>query len=191
MQEDLVVRRETHIPAPPAAVFALKAGCLGRFAHRPQRCANKPLPGESLQGAAGIYRQHRQLLRVRVSGQGGKAACRYDYPLPNAFAKTRGLKTVNIVRRPELVAELEAIGGDVVVIDSPDVPDRIKAAVGQAELRLALDGVGGQATGVLAATLSPHGTLVSFAAMSETDYLADRRQPETNYRRAAWGQAEL
>ena len=83
-----------------------------------------------------------------------------------AFAKTRGLKTVNIVRRPELVAELEAIGGDVVVVDSPDVPDRIKAAVGQAELRLALDGVSGPATGVLAATLSPHGTLVSFAAMS-------------------------
>ena len=83
-----------------------------------------------------------------------------------AFAKTRGLKTVNIVRRPELVAELEAIGGDVVVVDSPDVSERIKAAVGQAELRLALDGVSGPATGVLAATLSPRGTLVSFAAMS-------------------------
>jgi len=65
------------------------------------------------------------------------------------------------------VAELEAIGGDIVVVDSPDVPERIKAAVGQAELRLALDGVSGPATGVLAATLSPHGTLVSFAAMSE------------------------
>ena len=85
-----------------------------------------------------------------------------------AFAKTRGLKTVNIVRRLELVAELEAIGGDVVVVDAPDVPDRIKAAVGQAVLRLALDGVSGAATGVLAATLSPHGTLVSFAAMSES-----------------------
>jgi NADPH:quinone reductase-like Zn-dependent oxidoreductase len=83
-----------------------------------------------------------------------------------AFAKTRGLKTVNIVRRRELVAELEAIGGDVVVVDSPDVSERIKAAVGQAELRLALDGVSGPATGVLAATLSPRGTLVSFAAMS-------------------------
>src|SRR5260221_1542331 len=83
-----------------------------------------------------------------------------------AFAKTRGLKTVNIVRRPELVAELEAIGGDVVVVDSPDVSERIKAAVGQAELRLALDGFSGPATGVLAATLSPRGTLVSFAAMS-------------------------
>src|SRR5207245_3062858 len=55
-----------------------------------------------------------------------------------AFAKNRGLKTVNIVRRPELVPELEAIGGDLVVVDSPDVPERIKTAVGQAELRLAI-----------------------------------------------------
>src|SRR6201993_5213330 len=83
-----------------------------------------------------------------------------------AFAKMRGLKTVNIVRRPELVPELEAIGGDLVVVDSPDVSERIKAAVGHAELRLALDGVSGAATGVLAATLSPRGTLVSYAAMS-------------------------
>ncbi len=83
-----------------------------------------------------------------------------------AFAKARGLKTVNIVRRPELVAELKAIGGDVVVVDSPDITKEIKAAVGQAELRLALDGVSGPAAGVLASTLSPHGTLVSYAAMS-------------------------
>ncbi len=84
-----------------------------------------------------------------------------------AFAKTRGLKTVNIVRRVELVAELAAIGGDVVVVDSPNVSKEIKAAVGRAELRLALDGVSGPATGVLASTLSPHGTLESYAAMSE------------------------
>ena len=43
-----------------------------------------------------------------------------------AFAKTRGLKTVNIVRRQELVAELEEIGGDVVVVDSLDVSEKIK-----------------------------------------------------------------
>jgi len=83
-----------------------------------------------------------------------------------AFAKRRGLKTVNIVRRPEIAAELKALGGDIVIVDSPEVPEKIKAAVGQAELRLALDGVSGPATGVLAATLSPRGTLVSFAAMS-------------------------
>ena len=84
-----------------------------------------------------------------------------------AFAKTRGLKTVNIVRRRELVPELQAIGGDVVVVDSPDVSKEIKAAVGQAELRLALDGVSGPASGVIASTLSPHGTLVLYAAMSK------------------------
>ena len=82
-----------------------------------------------------------------------------------AFAKARGLKTVNIVRRPELVAELKAIGGDVVVVDSREASKEIKAAVGQ-DIRLALDGVSGPASGVLASTLSPHGTLVSYAAMS-------------------------
>src|ERR1700687_1018340 len=83
-----------------------------------------------------------------------------------AFAKTRGLKTANIVRRKELVPELQALGADVVVVDSPDVSKEIKTAVGQAEIRLALDGVSGPATGTLASTLSPHGTLVSYAAMS-------------------------
>src|SRR6478736_4185001 len=67
-----------------------------------------------------------------------------------AFAKARGLKTVNIVRRPELVDELKAIGGDIVVVDAPDVAGRIRAAVGQDDLHLALDGVSGPATGVLA-----------------------------------------
>jgi NADPH:quinone reductase-like Zn-dependent oxidoreductase len=83
-----------------------------------------------------------------------------------AFAKARGLKTVNIVRRPELVAELKAIGADVVVVDSPNVSKEIKAAIGKDELRLALDGVSGPASGVLASTLSAHGTLVSYAAAS-------------------------
>jgi NADPH:quinone reductase-like Zn-dependent oxidoreductase len=83
-----------------------------------------------------------------------------------AFAKARGLKTVNIVRRPELVGELETIGGDVVVVDSPDVAQHVKDAVGQVDLRLALDGVSGPATGVLAVVLSPRGTIVSYAAMS-------------------------
>ena len=83
-----------------------------------------------------------------------------------AFAKARGLKTVNIVRRKELVPELQALGADVVVVDSRDVTKEIKAAVGKAEIRLALDGVSGPASGVLASTLSQHGTLVSFAAMS-------------------------
>jgi NADPH:quinone reductase-like Zn-dependent oxidoreductase len=84
-----------------------------------------------------------------------------------AFTKARGLRTVNIVRRQALVDELKAIGGDIVLVDSPEIPQQIQKAVGQANLRLALDGVGGPATGLLAAALSFHGTLVCYAAMSE------------------------
>jgi NADPH:quinone reductase-like Zn-dependent oxidoreductase len=84
-----------------------------------------------------------------------------------AFAKARGLRTVNIVRRHDLVDPLKAIGGDVVVVDSSDVAGRIREAAGKGDLRLALDGVSGPATGVLASILSPGGTIVSFAAMSK------------------------
>ena len=83
-----------------------------------------------------------------------------------AFAKTRGLKTVNIVRRAELVTDLQAAGGDVVVVDGPEVTQEIKKAVGNARIRLALDGVSGPATGVLASLLAADGMLVAYSAMS-------------------------
>src|SRR5207244_10680597 len=34
-----------------------------------------------------------------------------------AIAKARGLKTINFVRRTELVPELRAVGGDLVIVD--------------------------------------------------------------------------
>ena len=34
-----------------------------------------------------------------------------------AIAKARGMKTINLVRRPELIPELQAVGGDLVVVD--------------------------------------------------------------------------
>src|SRR5258706_4910075 len=83
-----------------------------------------------------------------------------------AFGKARGLRTVNIVRRAELVPDLQAAGGDVVVVDGPEVTQEIKKAVGSGRILLALDGVSGPATGVLASVLAPGGTLVAYATMS-------------------------
>jgi NADPH:quinone reductase-like Zn-dependent oxidoreductase len=83
------------------------------------------------------------------------------------LCKSRGVKTVNIVRRRELVDELKGIGADAVIVDSPDAASEVKQAVGNAEVRFALDGVSGPATGVLASALSSNGTLVMYAAMSE------------------------
>ena len=88
------------------------------------------------------------------------------------FAKVRGLRTVNIVRRTELVSELKTLGADAVLVDSPELGRQIKEVVGQADVRLALDGVSGQSTGVLAAALTMHGTVVAYSAMSRAPIAA-------------------
>jgi NADPH:quinone reductase-like Zn-dependent oxidoreductase len=48
-----------------------------------------------------------------------------------AIAKARGIKTINLVRRPELIPELQAIGGDLVVVDEDGALDKIRAAGGR------------------------------------------------------------
>ena len=87
-----------------------------------------------------------------------------------AFGKARGYRIINLVRRPEVVAEIEAAGGEVVLVDDDTAPDRIAKAVGDGTVRLALDGVGGPATARLARALSPYGHLVAYAFMG--DYAA-------------------
>ena len=59
------------------------------------------------------------------------------------LAKAEGLRTINIVRRDGLAAELLELGGDVVLVDGPDLAQRITAATGGARIRLAVDAVGG------------------------------------------------
>ncbi|MGI4748423.1 MAG: zinc-dependent alcohol dehydrogenase family protein [Janthinobacterium lividum] len=83
-----------------------------------------------------------------------------------AIAKARGFKTINFVRRPDSIAELEAAGGDLVLVDGPGAAERVAATVGKGLVRLGLDGISGEATGRLASFLSPGGTLVGYALMS-------------------------
>lgn len=85
------------------------------------------------------------------------------------LARRRGIRTVNVVRRPELVSQLEALGGDVVVVDGPDLAQRVRARVGDVELRIALDGIGGAASARLAECLSDGGTLANMGAVSGED----------------------
>lgn len=83
-----------------------------------------------------------------------------------AFARERGIKTINIVRREELVAELKAAGGDVVLVEGDDIAARVRAAIGDGKVKLGFDGVAGPATGVVASILDPAATLVCYGAMS-------------------------
>src|SRR3990167_9057018 len=82
------------------------------------------------------------------------------------LAKLRGFKTINVVRRESAVADVEAEGGDVVLVDGPDLAKRVRAATGGASVRLGIDAVGGEATDHLAASLCEGGVLVNYGMMS-------------------------
>jgi trans-2-enoyl-CoA reductase len=82
------------------------------------------------------------------------------------IAHELGYKTVNVVRRGELIDELRAQGGDVVLVDGDSIREEVKSATGDALIRLGLNSVGGDSALRLANCLAPGGTLVSFGAMS-------------------------
>jgi trans-2-enoyl-CoA reductase len=81
------------------------------------------------------------------------------------LAKARGVNVVSVVRRESAVADLKAVGADVVIIDSPDLARDVKAATG-AKMKLAVDAVAGETAGRLADTLERGGTLVNYGGMS-------------------------
>lgn len=81
-----------------------------------------------------------------------------------AFARAKGLRTVNVVRRPGLEADLRACGADAVVVG--DDPAAILAATGGARPVLAFDAVGGGATRALAAALADGGTVANYGLLS-------------------------
>jgi trans-2-enoyl-CoA reductase len=82
------------------------------------------------------------------------------------IARELGLKTVNVVRRPELIEELHSLGGDVVLVDSENLRDDVATATGKAPIRLALNAVGGENGLRVAKCLASDGTMVTYGAMS-------------------------
>jgi trans-2-enoyl-CoA reductase len=82
-----------------------------------------------------------------------------------AVAKELGLRTMNLVRRPELIDELLALGGDVVVTDDDAGMEAAKAAA-DSKPKLAFNCVGGESALRLMNLLAPEGIHVTFGAMA-------------------------
>ncbi len=82
------------------------------------------------------------------------------------IARALGWKTLNLVRRPELVDELLAVGADVVWVEGDDIKKTIGKATGGAPVRLALNAVGGESASLLCRALAPGGVMVTYGAMS-------------------------
>lgn len=85
------------------------------------------------------------------------------------LARQRGLRTVNVVRRPGLEDELKALGGDAVVVDTGDgasLARAVSAACGGAVPHVGLDMVGGAQAARLMGCLSDGGQMVLYGCVS-------------------------
>jgi mitochondrial enoyl-[acyl-carrier protein] reductase / trans-2-enoyl-CoA reductase len=79
------------------------------------------------------------------------------------LSRVLGLRTINLVRRPELIETLRAEGADVVLLDDEKAVDRIRERASNSQL--ALNAVGGESALRLANALGDGGTLVTYGAM--------------------------
>jgi len=85
------------------------------------------------------------------------------------LARARGVKTMNVVRRDSLFAELRAQGADGCAVDGPELAETVKAQTGGAPVRLGLDAVSGRATARLSACLAEGGVVCNYGSMSGED----------------------
>jgi trans-2-enoyl-CoA reductase len=81
------------------------------------------------------------------------------------IAKALGLRTINFVRRAEVMEELKNEGADFVLLDDDDAVAQTRSLTEAAKISLALNAVGGESALRLANTLSFGGTVVTYGAM--------------------------
>lgn len=81
------------------------------------------------------------------------------------IARERGLRTLNVVRRSELIPELTHLGADCVVTEDSDLRRTVKELCGGEQPRLGLNAVGGASALNLANGLAKNGHLVTYGAM--------------------------
>jgi trans-2-enoyl-CoA reductase len=90
------------------------------------------------------------------------------------LAQARGIKTMNVVRRESLFAELQALGADACAVDGPDLAEAVKARTGGAPIRLGLDAVAGRATARLSACVGEGGVVCNYGSMTGEDPVMSR-----------------
>jgi len=82
------------------------------------------------------------------------------------IAKIMGVKTINLVRREELVPELLEIGADHVLLDDGTVVDQVKEICGANLPKLACNAVGGDSALRLMDAIAAEAPHVTYGAMS-------------------------
>lgn len=82
------------------------------------------------------------------------------------LAKLRGFSLLNVVRRREQVAELQALGaGEVICTADESLPARVKALTGGKGAKFAIDAVGGTTGAQVVESLGQNGTALIYGAL--------------------------
>jgi mitochondrial enoyl-[acyl-carrier protein] reductase / trans-2-enoyl-CoA reductase len=98
------------------------------------------------------------LIQNAANSAAGRAVIQISHEL--------GYRTVNVVRRKELIEELRAAGGDIVLLDNDELREAAAGATGGEPIRLGLNAVGGESALRLAKIVAPEATIVTYGAMS-------------------------
>jgi trans-2-enoyl-CoA reductase len=87
------------------------------------------------------------------------------------WAKRKGVKTINLVRRAEQGAELKALGADeVLCTETDDIAARVQAITGGKGAWGAVDAVGGALTQRITGGLRNGGTVLIYGAMAGLEF---------------------
>ncbi len=82
------------------------------------------------------------------------------------IAKILGIRTINLVRREELIPELLKLGADHVLLDDDSTVEKVREICGENLPKLACNAVGGDSALRLMDALAEQGQHVTFGAMS-------------------------
>ena len=85
------------------------------------------------------------------------------------LARARGIRTINVVRRADVAEELKALGADIVLEASDDLPERARAAAGGRPIRLGIDAISGAACRQIADCLGDDAVMVNYGGLSGED----------------------
>lgn len=82
------------------------------------------------------------------------------------IARELGLRTINLVRRPEVFEDLRRLGADATLLDDDDVARTVQRLTGKRGCALAINAVGGRSSLRLGLALRPRGVMVTIGAMA-------------------------
>ncbi|RJS27083.1 zinc-binding dehydrogenase [Corallococcus sp. H22C18031201] len=115
--------------------------------------------------------------RARQEGHGALAQTAAASALGRmlaTLARRRGLPMVHVVRRPEQVQVLRALGAEHVLSSAePEFDERLRLLFHELRVTLAFDAVGGHLTGRLLSAMPDGGTVTVYGALAEQECRID------------------